>query len=300
MKPSEFGFLQKPLKGDFLGISFSPLADHAERLELLKKGSNIDGFYYPPQIAKYHVDPPTDSIKEKIAQTDRPASVYSLSPSHTITIENPVSIDKEPCSDEALIVFLLAYLYGTRLMPSQWKFEGRVPIKPVNNFYISDTTTLHFLEYVYSWWKSLTKTQRIKFVNILYVYTRATSLEWDWDAFLHQYMVFDALYNFHIELRPTKRAKNHQDRFNILCNEYSVSNEDLVNRIYSARHNLFHEAMWIESTIGFGSPNNDTYQLPQYLSALNSQIISGITGYQNQYIHTEWWTRQMLDFDKMS
>ena len=299
MKPSEFGFLQKPLEGEFLGISFAPLDDHAERLESLKNDSNIDGFYYPPQIAKYNVDPFTDNTKEKIAQTDRPASVYFLLSSHTITIKNPVSTDKEPCTDEALIIYLLAYVYGTRLQPSKWKFEGRVPIKPINSIYISDVTSLHFLEHVYYWWRNLAENQRTKFMNILYVYTRANSLEWDWDAFLHQYMVFDALYNFHLEFKPNVRASNHKERFNILCNQYSVFDENLISRFYNARNNLFHEAMWVESTIGFGSPDSDAYQLPRYLAALNAQIICAITGYKNEYARCPWWTWQRLEFDKM-
>ena len=299
MKPSEFGFLHKPLNGKFLGVSFAPLIDYAERLEALKKGSNIDGFFYPPQVASYTVDPFTDNIKEKIEQTDKPASAYFLPSSHTISIENPISTDKEPCTDEALIVYLLAYLYGTRLQPSEWKFDGRVPIKTANGAYISDETCLHFLEYVYSWWRKLTDNQRTKFVNILYVYTRANTLVWDWDAFLHQYMVFDALYNFHLEFKPNIKASNHKERFNILCTQYSVFNENLINRIYNARNNLFHEAMWVQSTIGFGSPDRDAYQLPRYLAELNAQIICGITGYKNEYTRCPWWTWQRVEFDKM-
>ena len=37
MKPSEFGFLIKPLKGSFLGVTFAPLIDYAESLEAIKK-----------------------------------------------------------------------------------------------------------------------------------------------------------------------------------------------------------------------------------------------------------------------
>ena len=295
----EFGFLRTPLKGEFLGVSITPFPDHSERLSALEKDSNRDGFYYPPQIAKYAIDPFTQNLNEKIEQTERPAFVYFLPSSHTITIENPVSTDKEPCTDEALIVYLLAYAHETRLQPSQWKFDGRVPVKATNNIYISDETCLHFMKHVYSWWRNLTDTQRIKFINILYVYSRANSLEWDWDAFLHQYIVFDALYNFHLEFKPNVKASNHRERFNILCNQYSVFNECLINRIYNARNDLFHEAMWVQSTIGYGSPDGDAYQLPRYLAGLNAQIICGITGYKNKYVHSPWWTWQRLEFDKM-
>ena len=302
LEKGEFGFLIKPLKGEFLGVSITPFPDHAKRLEAIQKDSNKDGFYYPPQIATYNVDLATNKLKGKVERSEKPASVFFLPASHQISIQSPICKDGEKGNDEALIIYLLAYIYGTRLQPSKWKFDGRVPIKSVSHAYITDATCLDFLQHVYKWWISLTESQRIKFVNILYVYTRATSLEWDWDAFLHQYMVFDALYNFHLEFKPYLRElkPTHKMRFNILCDAYSVFSEDLVNRIYNARNNLFHEAMWVESTIGFGSPDGDAYQLPSYLATLNAQLISSITGYKNKYARSPWWTWQTLEFDKMS
>jgi hypothetical protein len=296
---SEFGFLINPLKGEFLGVAISPLPDHPSRLEAIQKESNKDGFFYPPQIALYNLDIKTRKPKKKIARSDRPASVFFLPSSHQISIQNPICKDGEKGTDEALIVFLLAYLHGTRLMPRKFRFDGRVPMKPVSNFYISDAICLHFMEHVYSWWKTLSENQRVKFVNILYVFNRAKSLEWDWDVFLHQYMIFDALYNFHIELQPNKKAKNHKDRFNILCNQYSAFNEDTVNRICKARNDLFHEAMWVESTIGFGSLDRDAYQLPFHLARLNARLICGISGYKNQFIQTPWWVMGKFEFNKM-
>lgn len=301
LENNEFGFLINPLKGEFLGVTIEPLSDHSNRLASVQKASNKDGFYYPPQIATYNLDQVTNKRKEKIEQTDRPASLFFLPPSHQISIQNPICKDCEKGTDEALIIYLIAYIYGTRLQPSKWKFDGRVPIKSANNIYITDATSLHFMEHVYTWWKTLIESQRIKFVNILYVFNRARSLEWDWDAFLHQYMVFDALYNFHLEFKPyLKELKpTHKMRFNILCDAYSVFNKELVNRIYNARNNLFHEAMWVESTIGFGSPDRDAYQLPFHLARLNAQLICGITGYKNKYICQPWWVFGTFEFDKM-
>lgn len=297
---NEFGFLINPLKGEFLDVTIKPLPDHHSRLAAIQKASNKDGFYYPPQIATYNVDQITNECKEKIEQTDRPASLFFLPPSHQISIQNPICKDGEKGTDEALIIYLLAYIYGTRLMPSKWKFDGRVPIKPVNNIYITEATSLHFIEHVYTWWKTLSESQRIKFVNILYVFNRARSLEWEWDAFLHQYIVFDALYDLHHEFNPPSQKPKLKERFNILCNAYSIFNEDLVNRIYSTRNDLFHEAMWLESTIGFGSPDKEAYQLPFHLARLNAQIICGITGYKNEYIRQPWWVMGTIEFDKMS
>jgi hypothetical protein len=178
LETNKFGFLINPLKGEFLGVSITPLPDHAKNLEIIQNDSNKDGFYYPPQQASYNVDSITDVLKDKIERSEKPPTVFFLPSSHQISIEKPICKDGEKGTDEALIIFLLAYIYGARLMPSQWKFDGRVQIKPINSNYITDSICLDFLEHTYQWWVGLTENQRIKFVNILYVYTRATSLEW--------------------------------------------------------------------------------------------------------------------------
>ncbi|PPD56597.1 MAG: hypothetical protein CTY10_03450 [Methylotenera sp.] len=262
----EFGFLQYPLEASFLNVKIQPINNHSEGLEWLKKNTNKDGYFYPPQFATYTIDSRTGKTKTKVENSDRPARVYHIPSSHKIEIENPVCIQNEPFTDEALIVYLLAYLYGTRLQISDWKFEGRIPIKPVNNISITEDAIIHFLSHVYNWWRKLTQSQRTKFANILYVHNRANSLEWDWDMFLHQYMVFDALYALHSEFNPPAQTPKLKERLNILCREYSIDNADLINDIYKARNELFHEAMWVEfSTIGFGSSNQNAYQLPHHL-----------------------------------
>lgn len=294
----DFGFLASPIKGDFLDVSITPRPNHSEILDALKEVSHRDGFYYPPKTALYEVDFLSKDLKDKIERSERPASMFFMPPSHHLSIQNPICASGDKGTDTTLLIFLLAYLYGTRLMPSNWKFDGRVPIESVNNIYITTATTFDFLEQVYTWWKNLSKSLRVKFVNILYVFNRARSLEWEWDSFIHQYMVFDALYNFHLELQPNMAAKGHKDRFRVLCNAYSVFNEDSVERIYTARNNLVHEAMWVGSTIGFGSADVDAYQLPFHLARLNTRIIAGISGYQNQYIRSPWWYMGTFSFDK--
>lgn len=210
MNENQFGFLQVPLQANFLGVSLSPLDNHAERLAAIKKESNKDGFYYPPQICEYSIDLIKNNVKNKIEQSEKPATVYPFISSHRIKIENPISTIGEPTADEAAIIYLLAFIYGTRLQPSQWRFEGRIPIKSQHNIYIADDTCLHFLEHVYGWWRKQSVGQRQKFVNVLYVYTRAISLEWDWDMFVHQYMVFDALYNLHLGIKPKLKAHTQE------------------------------------------------------------------------------------------
>lgn len=196
----QFGFLAEPIAGDFSGGKITPLEDYADRVKWFEGQSNRDGYYYPPEVATYTIDPRTHEKKEKVARSERPASVYSLPPSHRLVLDSPLDNSNTTCSDDALIIYALAYLYGTRLQFSDWRFEGRVPLKPTNNILFSPETCLDFLGYIYKWWRLKPPDIRTRLINILYVLTRARSLEWDWDAFIHHYMVFDAIYKLHIAL----------------------------------------------------------------------------------------------------
>jgi hypothetical protein len=295
----KFGFLIDPISGEFEGGAIKPLEDHSKRLEWFQKRSNRDGFYYPPEAATYHVDPKTMEQKQKVERSERPASVYALPASHILSLELPLDVSSTTCSDDALIIYLLAYLHGTRLQFADWHFEGRVPHKSTNNIFFYPEVCFHFLGHTYQWWRSATPEIRTRLINILYVLTRARSLEWDWDAFSHQYMVFDAIYNLHMALNPTSaKAQSHRTRFDVLLSAYGIPcDEDLVNKLYKARNELFHEAMWTGSSIGFGSPQRYAYYYPHHLARLNSRLICGLVDYKNGYAGSVWWAMGTFAFD---
>lgn len=286
----QFGFLKNPIRGSFSGVVLAPLPDHAERLEWFEEKSNRDGFFYPPQMATYELDLKTHEKNRKIERSERPASVFHLPESHDLVIGNPLGVAGSPFADDALIIHLLAFVYGTRLQVSGWRFEGRIPNKSTNNIYVTDDACLDFLEHVYGWWRALENEEKRIFINILYVLTRAKSLEWDWDAFAHQYMVFDALYKLHTKLYPSREKVTHRKRFDVLLSAYGVpANDVLVDRMHIARNQLFHEAMWVDSAICYGSGDADAFYLPHHLGRLNSRLICGISGYRNEYAGSVWW-----------
>lgn len=296
----QFGFLKNPIKGSFSGVEIAPLPDHAERLEWFNEESNRDGFLYPPQVATYEFNLKTHKQERQIERSERPAPVFHLPESHDLIIDNPVGVVGSPFADDALIIHLLAFVYGTRLQVSDFRFEGRIPNESTHNIYITDETCLDFIEKVYGWWQGLGNEERKIFINILYVLTRAKSLEWDWDAFAHQYMVFDALYKLHTKLSPSKSIVSHRQRFNVLLSTYGAADNDaLIKRICQARNQLFHEAMWVNSTICHGTDDTDAFHLPHHLGRLNSRLICGISGYRNNYASSTWWTMGRFLFDKM-
>ncbi len=298
----QFGFLKVPLKGAFTGVVIAPLSDHAERLEWFESNSNRDGFFYPPQMATYELDLKTHERKKKIERSERSASVFHMPASHEISIGNPAGRVESAFADHALIMHLLAFLYGTRLQLTEWRFEGRIPYKPTNNVLVSEEACIDFLEHVYCWWRALGNEERTRFVNILYVLTRARSLEWEWDAFIHQYMVFDALYKLYTKLNPSRpKAGFHKQRFDVMLGEYDIpANNALIEQIYTYRSQLFHEAMWGGSSFCYGSKEKEAnaFNLPRHLGRLNSRIVCKMAGYRNEYASSVWWSFSCFLFDK--
>jgi hypothetical protein len=289
----DFGFLIEPISGNFTGGKITPLQDHSEHTQLLQKRSNQDGFYYPPEVILHELDPETMKSKEKIARSGRPALLYHLPGSHRLCITSPLDATMALSSDSALIIHLLGYLYGRRLQFSEWKFDGRVPVKPLGGIHVRQETSLEFLGHTYEWWRSYTLDIRKRLIQILYVFTRARSLEWEWDAFIHQYIVFDALYKLHCNLNQANRRQvTHGERIEYMLHAYDIPrppNSDLVKRLYEVRNDLFHEAAWDGETICFGNVGSDACSLSRHLARLNSRLICCIVNYRNDYSKSAWW-----------
>src|ERR1019366_8258465 len=143
MVTREFGTLLIPFRASFCGVSIEPSQNHEQAVKWIMSCANVDGYYYPPIVQTYGVDPKTNRRK-RIKNTERPAAVYFLPPSHTLNIESPVADDIN-FEDAGLIINLLAFLFQTRLQFSEWRFDGRVPIKANNSIgFFSEGTEAHF------------------------------------------------------------------------------------------------------------------------------------------------------------
>jgi len=111
-------------------------------------------------------------------------------------------------------------------------------------------------------------------------------------------MTFDALFRLHAEIRSLKSKVSHPDRFAVMCSEYGIKdNTGLINKIYLARNELFHEAMWTGTMIGFDSTDKDAFYLPYHLARLNARIICSMVGYRNEFVGSVWWAMGAFLFD---
>jgi hypothetical protein len=297
-----FGFLPCAWTIDFGKGNVNPLDDFEEVENWVNKYKNQDGFLYPPLSRTMTVDPSTMEFKEEIPNTERPAFLYNMPPSHKIIFYN-TSNETEYFrgGPGGFIMHILGYLFGTRLQFKDWWFDGRVPIESTHNVYISKDTASEFLLESYNNWKRWNNKLRTFFTNILYMHSRSPSYEWDWERFAIEYMTFDACYKFAMEVGIiSKKNVTHKDRIKTICVKFSIPiNIDIIAEIVELRNGLFHEALWDGSHPCFVTKTSKYNQLYDYhLRNLNQRIIPALLNFKTPYINTEWWNRWRFDFGR--
>ncbi|MDD4979097.1 MAG: hypothetical protein PHI29_10735 [Gallionella sp.] len=295
MVTREFGALLIPFSASFGGVTIEPVEYHEEVVKSILSIANLDGFFYPPTVQTWEASPKTGKPTKRIKNTQRPATVYHLPVTHTLCITNPVATNVN-FEDGGVLIHLLSFLFGARLQFSEWRIDGRVPTKiGDSNLIVSENTAAHFLEFTYFGWRMWAEELRQRFVNILYVYARAKSLEWDWDSFLWQYTTFDALYKLFADMHG-KRADSHPARFNLVCAELGLKyDQNTISAICKARRLLVHEAMWNDATIGHSFDNQ---RLHDCLARFNARFIAAIVGYKNEFTQSTWTSMGCFPFDK--
>src|SRR5580765_5951796 len=150
-----FGFLASDWSFRFAGCSIEPLPDFAERWGAVQPDVNPqDGFVYPPteKTVTYPVDRPDQ--KKTVEGTRRTRLLWSLPASHVLRLPSRKVRDVEQ-EDVWFLVNLLAYLFGVRLKPEAWSFDGRVAVRlhRRHNVHFSREAAQHFISESYATWR---------------------------------------------------------------------------------------------------------------------------------------------------
>jgi hypothetical protein len=282
-----FGFLNHPDPIEFDGGRIDPVDSFQERLKWIETSGNKDGYFYPPMTELFECD--DTGIYQTIPKTKKPAQAFRLPASHVLHIEEPLDEENVRHQDAGLLIHLIGFLFGTRLQFSDWRLDGKVPIEYKNYLYCTPDTRSDFISNIYKNWKALLFEQRIYYINILYMHGKAKSCNWEWDEFIYQYMVFDALYRFYVN-QGNKQAKGHKDRFYKLCEHFKIDYlDERINQIYDLRNNLFHEALWDNGTPGLQKKSETSHLIVKCLDRLNSKLIVTSLGYNNNYSMSANW-----------
>lgn len=291
-----FGFLNYSESIYFGEESICPVEDYTEGIKWIEKYRNSDGFIYPPMSRWVRVNPDTLEKEEEIPNTERPASLYQLPSSHKICLSHPTNKDIRK-ADGAFLVHLLAYLFDTRLQFDNWWFDSRVSLGRKEDRIFGGKVFTHpvlvdFLDHSYCKWKEWKSERQNLMTNLLFMFSRAPSYEWDWERFTIEYMVFDGLYKLVEDLPGFQKATTHKRRFKSICNKFKIKYEEdeksEIKRIYNLRNDLFHEARWDGGAPGMDNANSNAIYQVGNLRRFNSRLIPAILGYTNEYVSTPW------------
>jgi len=238
-----FGFLPYKQELNFAAGKIIPVPEFDEGLKFVKKRVDEEGYLYPPRETYLVVD----SNGTRTVPTKRSARLFSLPPSHELRI----TYKPEPNIREGsagFIIHFLAFLFGTRLQFDKWYFDGRVPVRARHGMVVTVTNRYkaeRCLDQAFKTWAAWPELEQRRFTNILYMFSRTSVYQWDWEEFIIQYMVLDALWKMGEQLFGL-RANGHGDRARKLCAHFSYNVENWIDvkELVRLRNGLFHETLW--------------------------------------------------------
>lgn len=295
----DFGILTEPVEYVNAHFSVHPLEDHAEVAKLFTDALNRDGFYYHGAVSQYRIPivQGAEGEPQLIEGTTRPSHLFDLRPSHRLVVNQPIA--NEPATNAAaFVVYLLAYLYGTRLQLSEWQFDGRIPkLGSQHHILVHPSRAAPFVERAFAEWRSQSPEVRKRLTNLLYMHSRAPSYDWPWERFLHEYMVTDAI--FDVQRRTGLCVPvRHEERIREMCGRLGVwcPTDAPVEELVRIRNDLFHAALWDDVTPGHSALAASYYKVFE-LRALNHRLIAAtLVGGVRAYIETPWTQWQMPYF----
>jgi len=282
------GFLNVPASFEFEGGRLTLSPDFADLKRDVDSYTNADGFVYPPMSYKAKLNPKTGS-ERKIPGTERPKFLHQLPPSHELYIDGTTDLIEARRSLAGFVMHCFAFLFGTRLQFHDWSFDGRIPMKSAVSTRPTKAQAEKFVsKAIQTWNEKLDDKSHTLATNVLFMFSRAASPEWDWEQFLFEYMVFDASYKL-AESVDNCHAKRHEERFNAVIRQYGLkNNEDLIKGTVRLRNHLFHEALWDQ-----GQPttaqSSEAFFASHHLRRFNHRLITAILAGPSEYSSSGWW-----------
>jgi hypothetical protein len=278
--PIQFGFLAYKWDLHFRSGKIVAVPEFDEALKSLKKYLHEDGYFYPPMQKTITTD--SRGRDRTVPKTKRPAHLFRLPASHELEMMiRPESDIRE--GSAGFVIHLLAFLFGTRLQFADWFFDGRVPLQRQHRFWfrmMDSQQAERYLDHSLKIWSGWPEPEKKRFTNILYMFSRGSVYEWDWEEFIIHYIVLDALWKMGEQLLGLPARTAHKHRARALCARFNLDVDHWiaekwmdVDKMAELRNDLFHETLWHagrpSSTIG-----RLGYSMPARMSVLNETLIA--------------------------
>lgn len=292
-----FGYLNMDYSICFEDVKICPIEKFSEVKNWVKNYVNEDGFVYPPLEHRIELDMETLKEKRVIPNTERQSLLHKIPYSHSIIVKDPAYKNELRKWDYAFLVNILAFLHGTRLQFYNWQFDGRIPIKNIDNIYIHPNSTAEFLQTVYKTWRGWKKINQERIINLLVMHNRIPTYEWEFERFLLNYIVFDGAIKIAEKVYHCK-ASSHDERFYSVIEKFGIANNDEhIRKIYRLRNDLFHYAIWDG---GHPCSPKDIYKgwiQENYLRKFNLRLLVALLDYKTDFVSMPWWIMGNISID---
>jgi len=295
MKRIEFGVLPVDLKIETASFKIELAEEYLEVVKKFRLQSNPDGYFYPPILATY--EGTWDGPGKKVDYSEREATVFRVPGSHILSILHPENWPENEIPLIAdLIVYYLGFVFGYRCQTSDRWLDGRTNTKAFSDHSAPNNTWIKkSLGIVNNLWERLDDRRKGVLLNALFLHNRASGYRWDWERFMIEYQVTDALYRIANKAHNVV-ARRHADRIQAMCDKYDVwYTRELIDNVVDLRNDLLHEALW-DGNIPTSSSHRGVVA-PGLLHSLNERLFFGILGYKGNYLQSKWSARVLHLFD---
>lgn len=191
-----FGFLPIKRVIEFDGGRLDPLHDYDESLTEVEAHIHADGVVFPPLVWNQSVFP----ARRDTASNLRPALLYRLPASHSLTVTAPFQTSNFRQQDGGFLIHFVGHMFSYRLQFHDWWHDGIVPMLGRRWSVLPERRESSLLSTAYQSWKTWPEAERVRFTNLLYTHVRSFSYEWDWERFAIRYMIFDGCYRTAVAL----------------------------------------------------------------------------------------------------
>lgn len=179
---------------------------------------------------------------------------------------------------------IIGYASGYRVMPSDFWFDGKIPIKPTHN--VVGCQYDKIVSKAHQTWLSFSELAREELLSIFYLYNRSASYHWHFEKFSHDFMIFDSALNFY--RRHVQEVGKGKTRYSKFLNLLDVSYDpESIVKFVDMRNNLFHEVKW-----GGGAPcffnSDDVLYSSLELRRMLHAVLGRLIGLEGSYFHSEW------------
>lgn len=281
-------------------FSLNPLSDFDETIEEVMSTFHIENdFCFPKSVKiKYRNEVENGNLVEK--EVSRSPSfqpeIFKFYPTHTFHLnsKNDSALNKFDQNPSFFILQIIAYITGFRVVPHDFWFDGKIPIKPTNNVLCTDLSPI--VDKAFKTWESLEPNARNELSAIFYFYNRSPSYHWRFEKFSHDFMIFDSALKFYksnisdFQVCKGKKYYNFLDHLNISYKE------DILKILIDSRNDLFHQFKWGEGAPGLFADGQLIGSAITFRRMLHA-VLGKLINLEGKYFNNDWESRGTMSFD---